>query len=355
MSESATGPNSRSADDEVQPPGSTRTLKPPSVTEQVTYAKPQVPTKDRWDKLQILLSPVSTLVVAIVGAVATILYNQRQEDAQHARDQSDVRIQQIQTVERFMPYLTSGDARRTAAALKAISALGNDSLSIALARIIGDSGSRVALGAIAAASQPRPAVRAAATRALTELLPSLRASVVQLSVLGTNLRAAGVFVTSQGIILTTADFAGSLTHMAPPGIREASVATSSGRPRGAARLVATDTVAGVSLLQMTAVAGVITPVRVGLDQPAPNAAVMVFSPDSAGGRTSVGAFASGSLTDFSTVYGFSFPPVPGSPVVEPSGLLVGIVHFSLENSSRVTRASELRAFLLRAGVGLRAP
>lgn len=65
------------------------------------------PPKDEWDKLSALSPLISGVVVALIGLYATTLYNRRQRDNEQRMKAQEVTISQIQTVETFIPHLSS--------------------------------------------------------------------------------------------------------------------------------------------------------------------------------------------------------------------------------------------------------
>ena len=87
-------------------------------------AKVAHPPKDWWDKLGTLSGLVSGVLVAVIGAYATWVYNRRQnavEEAQRRREEAqkerELETLNIQTAERFLPYLAGANERQKEAAL----------------------------------------------------------------------------------------------------------------------------------------------------------------------------------------------------------------------------------------------
>jgi hypothetical protein len=79
-------------------------------------------------------------MVALIGFYATNVYTRRQQlSEQHRKDQELV-VAQIQTVEKFIPHLSSSDEKIKTAGLIAIAALGNEELAVRLATAFGGSG-----------------------------------------------------------------------------------------------------------------------------------------------------------------------------------------------------------------------
>jgi hypothetical protein len=129
------------------------------------------PPKDVWDKvtaLSGLSGLVSGLTVALIGFYATNAYNRRQ-----------LVISQIQTVEKFMPHLSSNDENTKAGALIAISALGNEQLAIKLATAFGGAGATAALTRITSTASSQDA--SSAERALKDIFRHLQARIVRIT------------------------------------------------------------------------------------------------------------------------------------------------------------------------------
>jgi hypothetical protein len=158
------------------------------------------PQKDVWDKLSSASTLVSGLIVALIGFYATDIYDKRQKEAEDRIKEQALTVSQIQTVEKFIPHLSSKDETVKSAALISIAALGNDELAVKLARAFRGSGSASALASIATTAAA-PA-SAAASRALEDLLNFLKVRVV--SIYDAEARRASGFVLSSGRIITTA-------------------------------------------------------------------------------------------------------------------------------------------------------
>jgi len=174
-------------------------------------AKVEHPPKDGWDKLGTLSGLVSGVLVAAIGAYATWMYNRRQDRiqaAQHQRDQEqkarELETLNIQTTERFLPYLAGTNERQKEAALAILMLLSK-----------GEFARRLAI------AFPGPGVLAAATRLsdpltvefanslLTEIFGSLRLSVVGVGV-GADVETPtegwpnGLIVSNDGLVVTIA-------------------------------------------------------------------------------------------------------------------------------------------------------
>lgn len=117
--------------------------------------------KDTWDRFAITSTAVSGMLIAAIGGLFTLCFNQRQavEVAEAARRQSelrehDQRVAEVQTVAAFMPALTSGDKLKIEGALIAISELGNVSLATKLAKLYAGDGGIDALARIGKNGDP---------------------------------------------------------------------------------------------------------------------------------------------------------------------------------------------------------
>jgi CBS domain-containing protein len=160
--------------------------------------------RDIWEKIGSVSALISGVLVAIIGAIATYVYNNRQGQAQARQADREVAVQRVQTVATFMPYLRSEDAREKEAALLAISALGDPELASNLARTFRDEGSVDALSRLAAS--PDESTAAVAQQSLDAIYELLRKSVVKVTGADDsgNERARGSgFAVDRGYVLTT--------------------------------------------------------------------------------------------------------------------------------------------------------
>jgi hypothetical protein len=112
-------------------------------------------SKDGWDKLAAVSGLISAVLVAAIGAAATIVYNRRQRAAESSERDRELRTSEAQTVASFLPHLHSSDTKEKEAALVAMSALGNTELVTKLARIYQDDASVGALSKIASGADPK--------------------------------------------------------------------------------------------------------------------------------------------------------------------------------------------------------
>lgn len=137
--------------------------------------KVEKPPKDAWDKVTAVSGLASGLLVALIGFYATNVYNRRQRLSDENRKDRELLISQIQTVEKFIPHLSSREESIKRAALVSISALGNEELAIKLATAFGGPGAVDALTSIAAIAGPQEA--ASAQRAIQDRQRQIAASI----------------------------------------------------------------------------------------------------------------------------------------------------------------------------------
>jgi hypothetical protein len=107
------------------------------------------PPKDIWDKMDSISGLSSGVLLAIIGAIATYVYRNREIRSEELQKKRELDILQVQTIQGFMPQLQSGDPKATEAAILAISALGNAKLASDLAALYQTEGAVSALSKIA--------------------------------------------------------------------------------------------------------------------------------------------------------------------------------------------------------------
>lgn len=93
--------------------------------------------KDFWDRLTAISPILSAVIIACIGAYFTYSYNLQA-----------LKMQEIQTVERFIPHLV-GNERTKRAAILAISSMGNATLAAKMASMFASEGTASALQSIA--------------------------------------------------------------------------------------------------------------------------------------------------------------------------------------------------------------
>jgi S1-C subfamily serine protease len=141
------------------------------------FGQGETQDKDIWDKLSAISGLVSGIAVAVIGAVATYIYNERQRKAEDNRTSRDLAVQRVQTVQTFLPHLASQNEQEKKAALLAIGHLDDAKLASELAALFGGAGAAGALAEIATRANQEDAEFA--RRSLAQLFDLLRLSVVQ--------------------------------------------------------------------------------------------------------------------------------------------------------------------------------
>jgi S1-C subfamily serine protease len=159
--------------------------------------------KDKWDKFAALSTFLSTVIIAAIGLIFTQVYNIKQNERNEALKQQEIRVAQIQTVERFIPYLTGTEEQKKIAIL-AINSLGNTDVATKLAALYPSEGTISALKVIArSGDEPQ---RKLANEALQKVFDRQRGAVVQLAeeTVGKSIApyASGIIVTPDGYIVT---------------------------------------------------------------------------------------------------------------------------------------------------------
>jgi hypothetical protein len=120
--------------------------------------------KDFWDRLTAISPIIAASIMACIGAYFTYSYNTQL-----------VHVQEIQTVEKFIPHL-AGDEKAKRAAILAISSMGNAPLAAKVAKIFASPGTASALRSIAATSdqQDKTIVNDALAKTLAALAEKYR-------------------------------------------------------------------------------------------------------------------------------------------------------------------------------------
>jgi S1-C subfamily serine protease len=178
---------------------------PNSLEERIKTLEQQVESlekkpKDTWDKLNAVSGLISGGFVAIIGIIATFLYNERQRKNAKEQKQREIAILQAQTVQSFMPQLQSGQPKEVEAALLAITVLGNAKLATDLADIYRGEGAISALSKIAASSNREAAEQA--EKSLEVIFNSLTATVILVGSSKEKAEGSGFFVSQDGLCVT---------------------------------------------------------------------------------------------------------------------------------------------------------
>ena len=162
--------------------------------------KSQKKPKDLWDKLQALSGLISGGVVALIGILATYVYNRRQQINEKSRSQRELSILQVQTVQSFMPQLQSNDPKAVEAAILSITALGNAKLATDLAALFQTEGAMSALSKLT--DSPDSSVAEGARRTIESLFSSLSTATALVGSMDEGPFGCGFFVDSRGYLIT---------------------------------------------------------------------------------------------------------------------------------------------------------
>ncbi|MBI2809997.1 MAG: tetratricopeptide repeat protein [Candidatus Melainabacteria bacterium] len=125
------------------------------------------PPKDNWDKITAVAPIVSGMLIFLMGGFFTYAYNQQQ-----------LRLQEIQTIEKFIPHLMGNEQSKKAAIL-AMSQLTNPELAGKFAGIFASTGTVSALQSMVENGNAHE--RGIATKALSDALESLAARETKLT------------------------------------------------------------------------------------------------------------------------------------------------------------------------------
>lgn len=132
---------------------------------QLSANQKQQGKKDFWDRVAAIAPILSGTIIALGGAYFTTIYNEQQ-----------LKLQEVQTIERFIPHLL-GDEKSKRAAVLAISSLGNAKLAARVAAIFASPGTVSALESMARNdhnSSDRGALNGALDRALDNMAEGYR-------------------------------------------------------------------------------------------------------------------------------------------------------------------------------------
>ena len=121
--------------------------------------KEQKPKKDFWDRLGAIAPLISGLLIAGTGVYCSYSFNQQQ-----------LKLQEIQTIERFIPHLL-GTEKSKQAAIMAMSSLTNTKVAAKMASLFASEGTVSALRTIAATGDTQD--RTIATKAMSAALSNM--------------------------------------------------------------------------------------------------------------------------------------------------------------------------------------
>jgi hypothetical protein len=125
------------------------------------------PVKDNWDKIAAVAPIISGMLIFMMGGYFTYAFNQQQ-----------LRLQEIQTIEKFIPHLMGNEQSKKAAIL-AMSQLTNPELAGKFANIFASTGTVSALQSMVENGNAHE--RGIATKALSDALESLAARETKLT------------------------------------------------------------------------------------------------------------------------------------------------------------------------------
>jgi len=148
-----------------QQPLPTKTASVATTSSENNAARPIV--KDNWDKIAAVAPIISGMLIFLMGGYFTYAFNQQQ-----------LRLQEIQTIEKFIPHLMGSEQSKKAAIL-AMSQLTNPELAGKFANIFASTGTVSALQSMVENGNAHE--RGIATKALSDALESLAARETKLT------------------------------------------------------------------------------------------------------------------------------------------------------------------------------
>jgi hypothetical protein len=125
--------------------------------EALTNQRPK--SKDVWDRFAALSPLISGLAVALVGAVFTGIYSSRQSEIQKELQSHQNRILEMQTIEGFLPHLSSGNVSTQKAAVIAIGELSSPALAARIGALFNSAGTKAGAEALMASATPSSAAQ----------------------------------------------------------------------------------------------------------------------------------------------------------------------------------------------------
>ncbi len=103
--------------------------------------------KDLWDRFSTVSVFLSTVVIAALGSYFTYSYNKQQGNLEHQTQVHQTKILEMQTVEKFIPHLTS-DEKTKEIALLALTTLGSSEFATKFSQLSPSTGSDAAADTI---------------------------------------------------------------------------------------------------------------------------------------------------------------------------------------------------------------
>jgi S1-C subfamily serine protease len=154
--------------------------------------------KDFWDKLTASGPLIGGVLVAIIGGIATYMYNARQQRATDHQAAQELRVTRVQTLGELMPFLSSQDPRQVEAALVSIAELGDPELATSMAFIYKGEGGVGALERLAGG--PDAAIAQTARATLASVFADVRESVATIFGVPGHVMGTAVFVDTNTLV-----------------------------------------------------------------------------------------------------------------------------------------------------------
>lgn len=312
-----------------------------------------MPKKDFWDRLGSVSSILGGVLVAAFGFYATHVYDRSSKAAEDANRLRNTTAMELQTLEKFLPHLSSGNERVQQAAILAISSLGTPELAARVAQIFRGEGSRAAITQIA------PSLPAeVASAALYNLFRDLSPSVMRISVTAAGSVDATAEVTGTAFVVSESGYALTAAYLFPEGRRAEDlriVAISAGGARAEVRHIMIDRSNGFALIRLPSTSGQsYSPLRLEPTIPAPGRpiAIMGYPVDAVLG-ISQGTVVSNASADGSLRVNSSLGPGSGGgPIFDSGGAVVAMVLGRHVESHLTVAAPIVRARTMLEQIGV---
>ena len=303
-------------------------------------------SKDNWDKFAAISVFLSTVIIAGMGAYFTQVFNNRQNERNAALKDQEIRVAQIQTVEKFIPHLTGTEDQKRLAVLL-INALGNPEIATKLATLYPSEGTIGALKSIAQSGTDNE--RASAKQALQSIFDRQRKAVVQLATKAAQPQpfASGFIVTATGYVITADYTMGVLPYV---------IITADGIAHDATTIDVNKSL-GVALLKMSGTEHPVLPF--GNPRALGNDSVLAIG--TKGDLALQPAMGRISKDDANYVYvkfEFKVNGFGGGPVVDREGRMIGMVYKgSLDDDSldMCVRSEVIRKYLMERKITVGQP
>jgi hypothetical protein len=110
--------------------------------------------KDAWDKFHSVSTFSSGVLIALIGLYFTHSYNERQSEREANMQAQNIKLQEMQTAEKYIPYLARGNEEERKAAVIMIRHLASEKLAIAVVEAYPSKGTREAGNIIMVSASP---------------------------------------------------------------------------------------------------------------------------------------------------------------------------------------------------------